>query len=134
MIHSFPYTPDCLALSTWVAAEDGDAEALALLAAEAKSRQLAAAAQAGGAAGAAAAAAVAAAGKPGAPAGAGGPRPALPAGLAPGAVFTLPDQPGGLAPALHSVLWPCACTASSCAPVFQHPEPEGAPVLAAQPG
>ena len=39
MIHSFPYTPDCLALSTWVAAEDGDAEALSMLAAEAQGKQ-----------------------------------------------------------------------------------------------
>lgn len=39
MIHSFPYTPDCLALSTWVAAEDGDADALAMLAAEAQGKQ-----------------------------------------------------------------------------------------------
>lgn len=43
MIHSFPWSPDCLALTTWVAAQDGDAGALALLAAEAQSRQAAAA-------------------------------------------------------------------------------------------
>lgn len=54
MIHSFPYTPDCLALSTWVAAEDGDAEALALLAAEAQGKQQQQAAQQGQAAAAAA--------------------------------------------------------------------------------
>lgn len=42
MIQSYPWTPDCLALCTWVAAEDGDAEALAMLAAEAQSKQQAA--------------------------------------------------------------------------------------------
>jgi hypothetical protein len=49
MIQAYPWTPDCLALCTWVAAEDGDAEALSMLAAEAQSKQAAAqaAAQAG---------------------------------------------------------------------------------------
>lgn len=46
MIQSYPWTPDCLALCTWVAAEDGDAEALSMLAAEAQSKQAAAAAAA----------------------------------------------------------------------------------------
>jgi hypothetical protein len=43
---SYPYTPDCLALCTWVAAEDGDAAALSMVAAEAQSKQAAAAAAA----------------------------------------------------------------------------------------
>lgn len=50
MIQSYPWTPDCLALCTWVAAEDGDAEALSLLAADAQSKQQAAAAAAASAA------------------------------------------------------------------------------------
>ena len=41
---SYPYTPDCLALCTWVAAEDGDAAALSMVATEAQSKQAAAAA------------------------------------------------------------------------------------------
>lgn len=59
MIQSYPWTPDCLALCTWVGAEDGDAEALSMLAAEAQSKHqqqqqaaaAAAAAQAAGTAG-----------------------------------------------------------------------------------
>ncbi|KAL4422839.1 hypothetical protein ABPG75_009036 [Micractinium tetrahymenae] len=46
MIQSYPWTPDCLALCTWVAAEDGDAEALSMLAADAQSKQQQAAAAA----------------------------------------------------------------------------------------
>ncbi|KAL6782689.1 hypothetical protein ACKKBG_A07735 [Auxenochlorella protothecoides x Auxenochlorella symbiontica] len=48
MIHSFPWTPDCLALCTWVAAEAGDADALGALAAEAQRKAAAAAPHPGG--------------------------------------------------------------------------------------
>ncbi|KAK2077622.1 hypothetical protein QBZ16_004468 [Prototheca wickerhamii] len=47
MIHSFPWTPDCLALCTWIAAEAGDADALSSLALEAQRKAAAAAAAAG---------------------------------------------------------------------------------------
>lgn len=86
MIHSFPYTPDCLALSTWVSAEDGDAEALSMLASEAQSKQQAAAAQPG----------AAAARSPQAvpPVAAAAVTAGLPAGVPPAAMFALPDQQG----------------------------------------
>jgi hypothetical protein len=87
MIHSFPYTPDCLALSTWVSAEGGDAEALSMLAAEAQGKQQQAAAQAQAQLGQGAAAVAA-----------GGPSAALPPAAtsmpAPAAMFALPDQSG----------------------------------------
>jgi hypothetical protein len=48
LIHSFPWPPDCLSLTTWVAAESGDADALASLAAEAQARAAATAAAVAG--------------------------------------------------------------------------------------
>jgi hypothetical protein len=123
MIQSYPWTPDCLALCTWVAAEDGDAEALSMLAAEAQSKQAAAAAAAAqtssggsgntlaatGATGSAPGSATAAAGLPALP-GLGGAPMFLPtafAGVAPPNMFgqpalpTLP-LPGGFNPLMHS--------------------------------
>ena len=44
LIQSYPWPPDCLALATWVAAENGDADALGALAAEAQARAATAAA------------------------------------------------------------------------------------------
>lgn len=44
LIQSYPWPPDCLALATWVAAEGGEADALAALAAEAQARAATAAA------------------------------------------------------------------------------------------
>jgi hypothetical protein len=48
LIHSFPWPPDCLSLTTWVAAENGEADALAALAAEAQARAAATAAAVAG--------------------------------------------------------------------------------------
>lgn len=48
LIQSYPWPPDCLSVATWVAAESGDAEALAALASEAQARNAAAAAAASG--------------------------------------------------------------------------------------
>lgn len=52
-INSYPWTPDCLALATWAAAEDGDAEALGVLATEAQTKAAALARGGGGSAGSA---------------------------------------------------------------------------------
>lgn len=52
LIHSFPWPPDCLSLTTWVAAESGEADALAALAAEAQARSALTAAAVAGSSGA----------------------------------------------------------------------------------